>query len=278
MQDSLRLLYVSSSAGERAISTALLESAGYRLEVRSVADAADLRGALAGADFDLVICSTRLAGWDARSVIELLREAVPALPVIALGFGVDEDALLTLMRVGAFTVVRHSEELVSAVQRGLERAENLRSRWLDCLSEGGVRILLVDDEDAVLRVARRLLQRLGHMVAAFHGPDRALAYFREHSHSFDLAITDCSLESRSGLVLASELREVRPALPVLLMTGYSEYLGPERVRGSGVCAVIQKPFRGRELAHAVELAIEGASEGQARAAAHGKLAGSMPQR
>lgn len=268
----LNLLCVGSSDRESALSLEPLERAGYRLKVRWVEDATGLYTALADRQFDFVMCGSRVSGRDARSVLALLGKAAPALPVIAMAPRVDDDTLVESMRSGAFAVVRDPDELVSAVQRGLERA-----RGPDRVLEAGARILLVDDEDAVLRVARRLLQRSGYAVIGFLSAERALSYFREHPQSFDLVITDYSLETRSGPVLAGELRKVCSWMPVLLMTGYGESLGVESAQGSGVSGVIQKPFRGRELRDAVKRALEGAAAKRSGSRARGSIARPMPR-
>jgi DNA-binding NtrC family response regulator len=272
MVPSLELIHVDPGRRDLPLSLESLERAGYRLEVCRVADAAGLRTALADRHFDFAMCASHLPGWDARSVLVLLRREAPALPVIAAGPEADDDTLVAWMRAGVFAVVRDADELLSAVRRGLERAEG-PGRML----EAEARILLVDDEEAVLRVARRLLQRAGYAVTGFHSAERALGYFREHPQSFDLVITDYSLERRSGLALAAELRKLRPWLPVLLMTGYGGCFDFQSARGTSVSGVIQKPFRGRDLLNAVKQALESAAAERWESRVRGRLAGPTPR-
>ena len=84
------------------------------------------------------------------------------------------------------------------------------------------RILLVDDEAQLCRLEEKLLQRLGYQVSAFTDSLAALKAFRKNPGKFDLVITDSSMPKLSGLELAQELLRLRPNLPIILATGFSE--------------------------------------------------------
>lgn len=65
------------------------------------------------------------------------------------------------------------------------------------------------------------------------------------------------MPGRTGLQLATEVKNVRPDMPVVLITGFSEAVTPERLRGDGVNALVPKPFAGPTLAAAVRQALDG---------------------
>ncbi len=83
----------------------------------------------------------------------------------------------------------------------------------------GERILYLDDEDALVLLARRLLERLGYKVAAFSDPQLALAAFEAAPDDFDLVLSDLSMPGMTGLDVARRVLEVRPEIPVLLAVG-----------------------------------------------------------
>jgi len=112
-------------------------------------------------------------------------------------------------------------------------AEDVRGR--------GERILYVDDEEALVFLATRTLERLGYKVEGYTDPAEALRAFRTRAQEFDAAVTDLSMPGMSGIDLARELLRARADLPVTMMTGY---LRPEDVsvaRQHGVIDVVLKP-------------------------------------
>ena len=105
----------------------------------------------------------------------------------------------------------------------------------------GLRVLLVDDEPAILAAVQRNLVRLGHEVAAFGDPLEALGRLR--ADAIDVLLTDLSMPAMDGRHLIREARAARPALPCVLMTGYGDGGAalPDGVE------VLAKPFRAAEL-------------------------------
>ncbi|MBC8089676.1 MAG: response regulator [Phycisphaerae bacterium] len=116
-------------------------------------------------------------------------------------------------------------------------------------------IVLVDDEPAVARVSESALSRLGYRVITFHDPAAALAFVRKDPHGVDLVITDQTMPVLTGDVLASELQSLRPELPVIISTGFSYVLTPDRLAEIGSPAVLQKPVSLKVLRSAVEAAL-----------------------
>ncbi len=115
----------------------------------------------------------------------------------------------------------------------------------------GQRILVVDDEPALVRIATRTLERLGYRVTAHtHGPE-AVADFLTRPHEFDLVFTDLTMPQVDGVELAARVLERRPEIPVLLTSGYTGALDPQRLQRLGIRELVGKPFQVRTLAEAV---------------------------
>ena len=114
------------------------------------------------------------------------------------------------------------------------------------------RILLVEDNDEVGEFAEHLLRDLGHEVAGVRSGEEALE--RALAEDFDLVFTDVVMPGMSGLDLAAQLAELRPGLPVVLTTGYSDEISRS---GAGGRPVILKPYRPETLSAAIEQALGG---------------------
>jgi CheY-like chemotaxis protein len=104
------------------------------------------------------------------------------------------------------------------------------------LSTGTERILLVDDEAAIVRMVTTMLQRLGYIVTSHTSSVEALAEFQTNPGAFDLVITDMAMPNMTGQELAQQINAIRPDIPVITCTGFSEQIkagdeGPSSLRG-----------------------------------------------
>lgn len=116
---------------------------------------------------------------------------------------------------------------------------------------GRLRILLVDDDRAVIDVMGAMLRSLGYHVTAIIAPLDALTYFTGHPHEFDCAIVNQRMPSLTGIALAQKILDIRSDIPVMLLTGYSDSFLEAKARSRGIRKVVQKPMTRRELARAV---------------------------
>ena len=98
----------------------------------------------------------------------------------------------------------------------------------------GMSIMVVDDENAMINMLKELLGLYGAHVTAYNRPVDALAAFERNPNNFDLVITDETMPDISGLDMAKGMLQLRPQLPVILCTGYSERVNAEIARNSGV--------------------------------------------
>ena len=92
-----------------------------------------------------------------------------------------------------------------------------------------------------------MLASIGYRVTALQDPLAALTAFREQPDGFDLVITDQAMPHMSGCELARELLSVRPSLPIILCTGFSDSVDDDRARAAGIRGFILKPIRLQEL-------------------------------
>jgi CheY-like chemotaxis protein len=109
-----------------------------------------------------------------------------------------------------------------------------------------VRVLVVDDETAVLDVAKCALERAGYPVQTATTGRQALEMLRS-SDRFGLILLDMSMPEMSGIDAVVEIRAVSPNLPILLCSGYSEIEMRKRSEGLAVSGFVQKPFTAKSL-------------------------------
>jgi PAS domain S-box-containing protein len=121
---------------------------------------------------------------------------------------------------------------------------------------GTERILFVDDEKSLVKVVQHILHRLGYDVTAKTSSREALELFRSQPERFDLVITDQTMPYMTGIELAREMMQIRPDIPVILCTGFSETATPERVEAAGICELINKPLDPSTLAVAVRRVLD----------------------
>jgi PAS domain S-box-containing protein len=104
------------------------------------------------------------------------------------------------------------------------------------------RVLVVDDEPAVVEVTRRALVRAGHVVTALTCPKTALQLLAQDPNAFDIMLTDQSMPGMTGTALIAEARAMSPSLECVLMTGLGDEASQRRARSLNVLEIIAKPF------------------------------------
>ncbi len=115
-------------------------------------------------------------------------------------------------------------------------------------NQGGTeQILLVDDEEAIVTVEKEMLERLGYQVVSRTSSVEALEAFRGNPDKFDVVITDMNMPNMSGDRLATELVKIRPDIPVVLCTGFSETMPEEKAAAMGIKKFLMKPITIKDL-------------------------------
>ena len=121
---------------------------------------------------------------------------------------------------------------------------------------GTERILVVDDEKAIIDIIKRTLTSLGYVVEARTSSLEALELFKVMPDKFDLFITDMTMPQMTGDKLALELIKIRPDIPVILCTGFSENVTQERADTIGIKAFLLKPLLREEMAHTIRKVLD----------------------
>jgi len=121
---------------------------------------------------------------------------------------------------------------------------------------GNERILIVDDEESMVDIGRKRLERLGYQVEARTDPVEALDLFRADPDQFDLVITDMTMPHIAGDNLVKEILKIRPDMPTILCTGFSEKIDEEKAKKIGVREYIDKPFDQGKLSRLVRKVLD----------------------
>ncbi len=116
------------------------------------------------------------------------------------------------------------------------------------LPTGNERILFVDDEESLVNLAERMLGFLGYEIVVRTSSEEALKLFRDEGSTFDLVISDMVMPQMTGKELAEEVFKIRPDIPFILCTGFSDMITEAQAKEIGICNYIMKPFDLRKLA------------------------------
>nr|WP_246312170.1 PAS domain-containing protein [Aquabacterium terrae] len=122
-------------------------------------------------------------------------------------------------------------------------------------SGAGETILLVDDEEPLVRLGEELLAGLGYEPVGFASSSAALQAFRADPQRFHAVLSDEAMPGLTGSELAAEIRRLRPEIPIVLMSGYVSAALAARARAAGVAEVLAKPLVARDIARALAQAL-----------------------
>jgi PAS domain S-box-containing protein len=120
----------------------------------------------------------------------------------------------------------------------------------------GETVLIVDDERALIALAEEIIAELGYEPVGFDSSSAALEAFRAAPERFDVVLTDESMPDLVGTELAQAIRRLRPAIPIILMTGYGGPQLANRAADIGVNEVLRKPLHRRDLAESLARVLE----------------------
>ena len=118
--------------------------------------------------------------------------------------------------------------------------------------QGGTEhILLTDDEESILIMIKKMLERLGYKVTSYTNSIEALDSFRVAPEKFDMVITDMQMPNMTGDKFAAELIKIRPDIPILLCTGFSETMSEEKAISLGINGFLLKPMIMKDLSQKI---------------------------
>lgn len=128
---------------------------------------------------------------------------------------------------------------------------------------GNEQILLVDDEEPIVRLQRLMLERLGYRVTVRTSSVEAFEAFKAKPGVFDLVITDMTMPNMTGEQLAQKLIAIQPDIPIIISTGFSERINHQKAENIGIKGFLMKPILKSDLARMVRKVLDGAKSSAA---------------
>jgi len=122
--------------------------------------------------------------------------------------------------------------------------------------KGTERILFVDDEISIMDLGRQVLEQLGYQVKAFSSSEKALECFTSAPDEIDLIITDMTMPKLTGAKLAQAILAIRPDMPMVLCTGFSETINEEKAINLGFKEYILKPISIDQIARSIRRVLD----------------------
>lgn len=127
------------------------------------------------------------------------------------------------------------------------------------LPKGSEHILFIDDESVVTKTSKKVLETLGYRITTSTVPKRALKMFKQNPDKFDLVITDMAMPEMTGDKIAREMLKIRPDLPIILCTGYSEIMSEKKAHKIGIRAFAVKPLDKAQMAVLIHRVLDSGS-------------------
>jgi CheY-like chemotaxis protein len=126
---------------------------------------------------------------------------------------------------------------------------------------GAERILLVDDDEKIGCLEKEQLESLGYQVTALTSGVKAVDLFRRAPQDIDIVITDMTMPNITGAELSQELLKIKPDIPIILCTGFSELIDKDKATALGIQEYLMKPVGRKDLAQAVRKVLDSKKDG-----------------
>jgi PAS domain S-box-containing protein len=136
------------------------------------------------------------------------------------------------------------------------RSVEPKAIYVEPVPMGTERILFVDDEETIVLMTQQTLERLGYQVTPRTSSVEALEAFRAQPDNFDLVITDFTMPNMTGIELASKLLEIRPDIPIIICTGFSEVIDKNRAKAAGIREYVMKPIVKDQIARIIRKVLD----------------------
>jgi PAS domain S-box-containing protein len=121
---------------------------------------------------------------------------------------------------------------------------------------GGERLLVVDDDPSIVEVYSQMFTGLGYEVTAFTDSVAALDEFRSEPAGFDLIVTDMTMPVMTGAELTGKVLAIKPGMPIVLCTGFSDLIDEEKAKSIGISAFVSKPASRKQMAATVRMVLD----------------------
>ena len=117
----------------------------------------------------------------------------------------------------------------------------------EVLTGGTERIIVIDDDEVILRVTHDILKNYGYEVTPFTNGAKALETFEKDPNGFDLIITDMTMPVMTGLELSKKILALKPLQPIILCTGHSELINKKKAIAMGISEYFEKPMIAKKI-------------------------------
>jgi DNA-binding response OmpR family regulator len=239
---SISILALDSDESSRRLLGETLGALGFTiLQAGSIENA---RNILAQQKVDLVMADVFLPEGNGIEFMIRLKKERPEIPVIILAAAIDNATRDELLKNGADGVLAKPfrinlvEELITSTLIKYDTA-------LLSTPVSTHKILVVDDDDSLLAFLVEAIKILGFETMACRDGTTAKEAFLQGK--FDLVISDLMLPDTNGVTLLKELKNINPALPIAIVTGYPQVYSPQMAKTDGIDGYLGKPFRINQL-------------------------------
>ena len=235
----MKILVVESDPAERQSITSILEE--HDREVIAVASGTEAI-AVFGKEkcIHVVITDIVMPVMDGFSLLSYLKAdaILRTIPVIMCSPALDAETVKKGIDLGAADYIAkpvHAETLIAKVTKAEESIPGA--------------VLIVDDEELLRSLLRRILEREGFKVVVAESGTRALEVLE--TTKISLVISDIVMPAMNGIQLIGQIKRLFPSLPVLLVTGHASEYSKRNAVSAGADGYISKPFQGAEITEQV---------------------------
>ena len=204
-----------------------------------------------GEEFAVILCNADLEG--ALIAAERFRELLAGH---LFDYNGKKFQITVSIGIATYSSVsdQSSIELITAADQALYQAKtDGRNRIREAYESTKVKdmVLLVDDEEIILDIGKKLLSHIGYNVLFAHGGQEAIEVYRKNKESIDIVILDIVMPDMGGEKTYDGLREINPDVKVLLSSGYRTESEAKELLERGCDGFIQKPFDMAQLSHKI---------------------------
>jgi len=238
---SIKVLLIGEARETQELLGDTLKAVGYDSSVVETVNEAI--AVLERSSVDLVICDPRRVDGSWSDFLEYVKRRKTRVPVIFITDHNDKDKnkYLKAGTDGILTKpfrISKAEELIAATLLNYDKLSIIPEKK-------SKKILVADDDEAILSVLNNALTILGYDTVLAKSGEKALEKFKKDL--FDILITDYMMPGLSGKELISAVKEIKPDLPVIMITGYPLAYPPDAAKLEGIDAYLAKPFRIKQL-------------------------------
>ncbi len=235
----MKILVVENNSGPEGLIGDMLRASGH-----SVVCSSDIKQAITevnkGEQFNLIVSDLSFPDLDGFHFLQFLktRPSSTDVPVIIASDIKDKASVLRCRQLGA------RDYIIKPVSQKL-----LLSRIDSIMRNRSESVLVVDDDEMILQLLRKVLERQGYRVSSALSGEAALELIA--SDNVGIIISDIEMPGMGGLELLAAVKEKYPHLPVLIVTGRSGKYSKEYIMQTGADGYITKPFKNFEILEAV---------------------------